>query len=129
VVPDVVGDRAGTLDLAETWLPVVRRFTLPLVAVQDGMEAGDIEPWIGPECGIFVGGTTEWKWASLPRWGELAARRSAHLHVGRCNSARRVVDCYRAGASSFDGSGVVTGDWRRNLLTIAGAVRAGWAFV
>jgi hypothetical protein len=128
VVPDVVGDRRGTLALTETWLPVVRSFTLPLVAVQDGMKEADIEPWIGPECGIFVGGSTAWKWESLPRWGSLAERRGCHLHVGRCNSARHVVDCYRAGVSSFDGSGVVRGDWRRNLLTIAGAVKVGWAF-
>lgn len=105
VVPDVVADAVRTLRMAERWLPTLEHYPV-LVAVQNGMEAADVRPWLGPRCGIFLGGDTTWKLATMRAWGELALERGCHYHVGRVNSARRIELCHEAGAHSFDGTSV-----------------------
>ena len=95
VVPDRVADARTTLRWTEEWLPLLdgigrRR----LVAVQDGMSEADVAPWLGDDVGIFVGGTTEWKEETLPRWGRLRPRdgvlgsRRASQHHGSDHPVR-----------------------------------------
>lgn len=107
VVPDIVAGGAESLSLTRAWLPrlegIGRR---RLVAVQDGMTDTEIAPLLSPEVGVFVGGTTEWKIATMRAWGRLARRHGAYLHIGRVNSARRIRYCADAGADSFDGTSV-----------------------
>jgi hypothetical protein len=103
IVPDVVMDAAATLRMAEVWLPKLAAHRV-LVAVQNGMAAADVAPWLGPRVGLAVGGDTAWKEATVRKWGELARKRGCHLHVLRVNSARRISICHEAGAGSFDGS-------------------------
>jgi hypothetical protein len=105
VVPDVVADRVASLRATSWWLPHLDRFRL-LIAVQDGMTERDVSGWLGPQCGIFLGGSTEWKLATMREWGEVAARHGCHYHVARCNSARRISRAQEAGAHSFDGTSV-----------------------
>ena len=105
VVPDRVMDAAATLRMAESWLPVLGRFSLVL-AVQDGIVAEDVRPWLGPRCGVFIGGSDAWKESSARRWGELCRERGAWLHMGRVNSARRIAIAAEAGCDSIDGSSV-----------------------
>lgn len=105
VVPDVVADAPQTIRMAERWLPQLERFPV-LLAVQNGMQADDVRPWLGPRCGIFLGGDTSWKLQTMRAWGELARERGCHYHVGRVNSARRIELCHEAGADSFDGTSV-----------------------
>lgn len=105
VVPDVVADAQATLAKASFWLPELdgigkRR----LLAVQDGMLEEDVRPLIGPDVGIFLGGSTQFKWATVDRWGQLAKSKGAYYHVGRVNSKRAVLRCQLAGADSFDGT-------------------------
>jgi hypothetical protein len=105
VAPDIVAGGLASLRRSEAWLPELdgvgfRR----LVPVQDGMQPTDVAPLLGPDVGVFVGGTTDWKLRTLPTWGALARERAAYLHVGRVNSARRIRLCAQAGADSFDGS-------------------------
>lgn len=105
VVPDIVCGGLDSLRLSESWLP--RLDHLPgrlLIPVQNGMVPADVSHLLGPRVGIFVGGDTEWKLSTMPRWGVLARERGAHMHVGRVNSARRIRLCALAGAHSFDGS-------------------------
>jgi hypothetical protein len=59
---------------------------------------------VGPELGLFVGGSTAWKWANVAALGEIARRTGAYLHVGRVNSQRRIGACIDAGAHSCDGT-------------------------
>src|SRR5262245_2157471 len=107
IVPDVVGDGMASLARSRTWLPfLVGRTRLLLVAVQDGMREPDVAPVLGQTVGLFVGGTTAWKLATLGQWGELAARVGCYLHVGRVNTQRRIARCHAAGAQSFDGTSV-----------------------
>ncbi len=107
VVPDIVCGGLDSLRLSEAWLPrlqgVGRR---RLLAVQNGMEAADVRPFLSAEVGLFVGGDTAWKERTLPLWGDLARETGSYLHVGRVNSARRIRLCQLAGAHSFDGTSV-----------------------
>jgi len=104
VVPDVVGDRDGTLERWEQYAPVAAKFGWPLAFVaQDGMAFEDV-----PEDAevVFIGGTTDWKLAALRPWCE----RFSRVHVGRVNTLDRLLLCHRAGAESCDGTGWGRGD-------------------
>lgn len=104
VVPDVVGEAKASLRLTEHYLPLLDRFRLA-VAVQDGMTSDDVAPWLGPSCGLFLGGSTEWKLQTMGYWGMVAKERNCHYHVARVNSPKRIKLARKAGAHSFDGSG------------------------
>jgi len=108
VAPDVVAGGLASLDLTLQWLPRLDFCPLRLIAVQDGMSAGDVAPHLGPGVGIFVGGSTGWKERSARGWGDLAARVGCYLHVGRVNTRRRIALCADAGADSFDGTSAST---------------------
>lgn len=107
VVPDIVAGGVESLRFSLDWLPRLETFgRRRLLAVQDGMNPLEVEPLLSPQVGIFVGGSTEWKWRSLPFWGLVARRRGCYLHVGRVNSQMRIKECVRVGANSFDGTSV-----------------------
>lgn len=104
LVPDVVGDRAGTLRAWDQWSPAAFSYGWPLAfAVQDGMVAADVPPEASV---IFVGGSTAWKWRTVAQW----CRAFERVHVGRVNSYRRLWQCADAGAESTDGTGWMRGD-------------------
>lgn len=99
VVPDMVGQRDGTMRQWDLHAPALQSFGVPLcMAVQDGMSPDDVpsEATI-----ILVGGTTSWKWRSLPVWTENFSR----VHVGRVNSRRLLEQAEASGAESCDGTG------------------------
>jgi hypothetical protein len=106
VAPDVVGGGLYSLSVTRAWLPKLAGLRLVLVAVQDGMQPADVVGLLGPRCGLFLGGTTEWKLNTLNLWGQLAARVGCYFHVGRVNTARRIRACKQAGADSYDGTSV-----------------------
>lgn len=100
VIPDKVGDRDESLRMCAEWLPRLRGIAPLLFAVQDGMTEADVPE----ECGVFLGGSTEWKLATMRYWGEVCRRRGCQYHVARVNSARRIALAKEAGADSIDGS-------------------------
>lgn len=100
VVPDKVADRCASLRMADEWLPRLRGVSQLLFAVQDGMTAADVPC----ECGVFLGGSTEWKLATMEAWGQWCRKTGRHYHVARVNSARRISLAKQAGADSIDGS-------------------------
>lgn len=111
VVPDIVMGGLASLKFSRTWLNRLRqRRCLAdatfLIAVQNGMSPVHVSELLGPRVGIFVGGDTRWKLATMAQWARLAHARRAICHVGRVNSARRIRLCAAAGIDSFDGSGV-----------------------
>lgn len=75
-----------------------------MIVVQDGMEPRHLRRLIGPDVGIFIGGSTEWKLATMASWAKLAHSRGAQCHCGRVNSAKRIRLCEIAGIDSFDGT-------------------------
>ncbi len=103
LVPDVVADREATLAKWKVYSKVAARFDWPLaIAVQDGMQADDLP---GDAQVVFVGGTTSWKWRSLPMWAETGRR----IHVGRVNEVEKLFVCERLGVESVDGTGWMQG--------------------
>ena len=104
VVPDLVCGGLESLDLSLSWLPRLRGAGMLLLPVQDGMEAAHVAELLGPEVGIFVGGSTEWKEATMARWAAFARSRGAYCHVGRVNTQRRLAMVVEAGADSCDGT-------------------------
>lgn len=105
VIPDVVAGGAESLAFSLRWMRrVLDETERGLIAVQNGMQPGDVESLIGQRVGIFVGGDTAWKLATMPTWSELARKRGAWVHVGRVNTCRRINLCHAAGVDSFDGT-------------------------
>lgn len=104
-LPDVVAGGAASLSLSTRYLNrCLSVAPMVLVAVQDGMEAADLEGIVGPNVGIFLGGSTPWKLANMAVWGRFCAQRGLHYHVARVNSIKRMSLAIAAGASSVDGS-------------------------
>ncbi len=105
VLPDIV---AGGLTLLELSCRFLNRClsVAPqvLIAVQDGMTISDLETLIGPTIGIFLGGSTEWKLATMRYWGDFCYNRGVYYHVARVNSARRMLIAIQSRAHSVDGS-------------------------
>ncbi len=122
VLPDIVAGGMASLELSLSWLDeVAATARLPLLPVQDGMTVADIEPRVGPRVGLFVGGSTAWKWQTLTAWGELAARAGCRLHVGRVNSQAAIRACIGAGATSADGTSATV--YSANAAPLARAAR------
>jgi hypothetical protein len=99
LLPDVVADREATLSKWERYESTGLKFGWPLAfAVQNGMTPADL-----PERAevIFIGGTTEWKWQTLPEWCATGRR----IHVGRVNALDKLLTCERMGVESVDGTG------------------------
>jgi len=98
-VPDVVGDREGTLRSWFAHSPQVAQYGCPLAfVVQDGMTPDDIPPNASV---VFVGGTNDWKMRSVPMFTAAFPR----VHVGRINGEKGLWECHEAGAESCDGTG------------------------
>lgn len=104
VLPDIVGEGARSLALSLTWREKLRGAGRLLLAVQDGMLPEHIEPYLSADVGLFLGGTTEWKLSTGDMWGALKRRLGIYLHIGRVNTAQRVIWCSRIEADSFDGT-------------------------
>jgi len=99
VVPDWVGDKDKTLLLWEKHSPALKAFGVPLAfAAQDGMTPDHVP---GDAEIVFIGGSTSWKWRSLPMWTKNFPR----VHVGRVNSRRLLEMAEENGAESCDGTG------------------------
>ena len=126
VVPDVVANREATLAQADVW--IAKLAGLPLyLALQDGMEWTDVDPFCSRLAGFFQGGSTDWKLRTMAEWGAYCGARGLRLHVGRVNTARRIRMCHDAGAHSFDGSSV-SRFAKMNLRRLDNEVRQGWLF-
>lgn len=123
VVPDIVAGGRASLRLTEQWLPdVLAGCRLALVAVQDGMERADVAPLLGPRVGLFIGGSTSWKWRTMPAWADLAREVPCYLHVGRVNSARGIAWCASHGVRSVDGTSATR--WSVTAPSLGTAARA-----
>ena len=103
LVPDVVANREAPLAKWYLYHPVAASYGWPVaMAVQDGMTPDDVPDEADV---IFVGGSTDWKWQSLPMWAETGRR----IHVGRVNEIYKVELCESLGVESVDGTGWMRG--------------------
>lgn len=105
VLPDIVAGGRASLEMSLRWMNRCRSACdLVLIAVQDGMTPADLRPFLGEHVGIFLGGSTEWKLATMRQWGELSIDVGCWYHVARVNTGRRFRMAHAAGADSIDGS-------------------------
>lgn len=108
ILPDIVAGGMDSLRFSLEWLPRLAAYPRLLFAVQDGMDYQTVANVLSarPGLGVFLGGSTEWKLATIYEWGRVTRGGRWYYHVGRVNTRRRVRLCAEAGANSFDGSGV-----------------------
>lgn len=102
--PDVVGDSVATAKLWQQWRPIIEAHGhRAALAAQDGLTVRDV-PWNEVQA-VFIGGTTRYKLseAAAEIVGEANAR-GAWSHMGRVNSARRLLFASAIGCQSVDGS-------------------------
>ena len=98
LVTDVVGDMRATLANFFLYREAISRRGWPVaMAVQDGMVPQDVPCTVDV---IFVGGSTAFKWKSLPMWVGAFSR----VHVGRVNSLQKLEISRRLGVESVDGT-------------------------
>lgn len=107
IVPDVPGNAERTLERWQTYSRYVIDAGFPLaLAVQDGMTPECVKA-LSPIPGVVaVGGTTEWKWATVETW----AREFERVHVLRCNAPDKLDYLEGLGVESCDGTGWNRGD-------------------
>lgn len=105
VPPDIVAGGHRSLELSMRWLRLVLdESPRALLAVQDGMEPGDVRHLLGPRVGIFIGGSTPWKLRTLAGWAALGLDAGCWVHLARVNSARRLAHAAAVGTTSADGT-------------------------
>ena len=105
VLPDIVAGGLDSLQLSTRWLNrCLSACPTALLAVQDGMEEKHVAPLVGRNVGVFLGGSTEWKLATMERWGAFCRSKEIHYHVARVNTERRMRLAAASGANSVDGS-------------------------
>ena len=122
VLPDIVAGGAASLALSARYRNRCATVApLVLIAVQNGMTTQDLAPLVGPSVGIFLGGDTTWKLATMRYWGEFCAERDLYYHVARVNTTRRMSLAIWAGAHSIDGTSVTR--YATNLPKLDGASR------
>lgn len=105
--PDIVGGGMRSLELSVSWLRRILCLTeRVLIPVQDGVDVSDVAPLLGPNVGVFVGGSpsTNWKEITAPAWAKACIDARAWCHVGRVNTQRRIHLCANAGVTSVDGT-------------------------
>lgn len=90
VLPDVVADGAASFRKSMEWLPWAEPTGWPLYfVVQNGMRAADVAAIMPDVDGLFVGGSSDWKWATAAAWGALCLDWARPLHIGRVGTGKR----------------------------------------
>lgn len=106
IVPDRPGSHHGTVLKWERYAPEILGRIPLAIAVQDGMKPEDVRQLaIQPEV-ICVGGSTEWKWATVEMW----AKEFPRVHLLRCNAPTKLDWLEELGVESTDGTGWNRGD-------------------
>ena len=106
VCPDIVAGGLNSLSFSLRWLQEIPAGLPVYIAVQDGMKPDDIKRYISLFDGVFVGGTTGWKWRHLLEWVDFAHSNGLPCHVGRAGKYRDMLSARTYGVDSIDSSTV-----------------------
>lgn len=107
IVPDVPGNATATL---ERYARFAHEVPFPkAIAVQDGMTVEQVRD-VGADV-VCVGGTTDWKWATVEQWAAAFPR----VHLLRCNRPEQLVYLESLGIESCDGTGWNRGDRKQTI--------------
>jgi hypothetical protein len=105
LLPDVVADWEATIERAWKYRnEVVSRGFRIAIALQNGADDKSVFDF-SPDA-IFVGGTTEWKWANAGRIARVYGRTGIWTHLARCNGRKRILYSRMLGYDSADGTGL-----------------------
>jgi hypothetical protein len=97
IVPDWIGDGQRTI---ERWYQFIDQVPFSkALAVQDGMTVDQVRI-LNPDV-VAIGGTTDWKWATVEMW----AKEFPRVHVLRVNSPSKLDYLESLGIESCDGTG------------------------
>ena len=101
-VPDVVADAKATMRRFARWRDFIASLGHSVaLCAQDGLRSA---PWDEIDC-LFVGGSTEWKMSDQAHALVREAReRGKWTHMGRVNTARRMMLAGSWGIDSVDGT-------------------------
>ncbi len=105
VCPDVVGDAQATVNRWHEWYPQLEHLGLHAAFVgQNGLEGiADQIPWDDMRC-FFIGGDDRWKLsAEAERLAGEAKTRGKWVHMGRCQTEKRIRHAVEIGCDSIDG--------------------------
>lgn len=111
VVPDIVADPTS-LSYSLRWRQALydadRRLRWYL-AVQDFMTPDDVlhALCLEPFDGLFIGGSTEWKWETAEKWVAWGHEHGLPVHIARVNGPGPLQRAVDIGADSIDGTGWV----------------------
>jgi hypothetical protein len=120
IVPDVPGNADATIAQWGKYAAEVIAARIPLaIAVQDGMTPEQVRRLTPKAEVIAIGGSTEWKWATVEMW----AAEFPRVHLLRCNAPGKLQYLHDLGIESTDGTGWNRGD-RKQTAGLEGWCRA-----
>lgn len=104
VTPDIVAGGKDSLFFSLAWVKRLGGWKRQYFAVQDGMDSANCGSLIlsGKPDGVFIGGTTEWKWKTAQEWVTFAHENGLKCHIGRCGTLERLLYAYDIGVDSVD---------------------------
>lgn len=105
IIPDIVAGGLKSLELSKKYLYLTDDYPCYL-PVQDGMQPNDIDGF-GNISGLFVGGSTNWKWNTAAMWARYAHDNNIMCHIGRVGTQRNFQRAVSAKADSSDGSALI----------------------
>lgn len=106
VLPDIVSGGIKSLELSREYLYLSSEFAC-YIAVQDGMLQSHLDPYLSKISGIFVGGSTSWKWRTAELWSQYAHKNDLYCHIGRVGTFRNLLRSIAANVDSVDGSNLI----------------------
>lgn len=127
VCPDVVAGGLESLALSLAWADRIEPTGLKMaLVVQDGMTEADVAPHLHRFAVLFIGGSLEWKLATLSYWARVARDHGIKVHAGRIGGRKRMLLAKRAGIDSVDSCVPLFSDGNMsnflNALTLPGQV-------
>jgi hypothetical protein len=111
VVPDIVADPTS-LSYSLRWRQALYKADRRLrwyLAIQDFMTPDDVSAalCLEPFDGLFIGGSTQWKWETAEKWVAWGHEQGLPVHLGRVNGPGPLQKAVDMGADSIDGTGWV----------------------
>lgn len=111
VVPDIVADPTS-LSYSLRWRQALHKADRRLrwyLAIQDFMTLDDVlhALCLEPFDGLFIGGSTAWKWETAEKWISFGHEHGMPVHLARVNGPGPLQRAVDMGADSIDGTGWV----------------------
>jgi len=125
-IPDIVAGGMESWKFSLKHIGKIPEGMKKYFVVQDGQYPSLIEETVLPLVdGLFVGGSTIWKWRTAHNWVALAHEHKKKCHIGRVGTWRNFLRAYTLGADSVDGSTLMRHnclhkilEWRKEIRTV-----------